>query len=357
MLEALGGSGLLRMRMPRRYGGYESDMRTVTEVLAELARGDSSTAWTASVRLISSWLVGLFPDAVRDEVFAPAERVLPLGPVIGGVHPSQQDPAAPIWQARSCRSLHERRRDRVRPRDHRPGRVHGSLPNCKITYTEYTEQSAAPLTHLQVAGAAIGVDEAGFHALRTADQIDAKAASGDPWSLEERARARLDLGTVCLRAKEVVDVLAGASGALFAVDQRADPAHRARHQGAKPARDYAPPTPTSSCTDALLAACHPYPIPLISPGGDMSTNQQSALSTPEVTQRVTAIWTDVLGPGSDRPGATFFELNGQSIAAVRIAAAIEEQLGVTLDIGDLFEDPDLEALTRVVLAGSSDSDG
>ncbi|MEH1101884.1 phosphopantetheine-binding protein [Micromonospora sp. CPCC 205561] len=88
----------------------------------------------------------------------------------------------------------------------------------------------------------------------------------------------------------------------------------------------------------------------------MST-QQSALSTTEISQRVTAIWTDVLGPGSDRPGATFFELNGQSIAAVQIAAAIEEQLGVTLDIGDLFEDPDLETLTRVVLALSSDSAG
>ncbi|MEU5727385.1 MULTISPECIES: phosphopantetheine-binding protein [unclassified Micromonospora] len=89
----------------------------------------------------------------------------------------------------------------------------------------------------------------------------------------------------------------------------------------------------------------------------MSTQQQSALSTAEITQRVTAIWTEVLGPGSDRPGATFFELNGQSIAAVQIAAAIEEQLGVTLDIGDLFEDPDLETLTRVVLATSSDSAG
>src|SRR5258708_27802746 len=70
LLQALAGSGLLRMRVPLRYGGYESDMRTVTEVLAELARGDGSTAWTASVWLISSWMVGLFPDAVRDEVFA-----------------------------------------------------------------------------------------------------------------------------------------------------------------------------------------------------------------------------------------------------------------------------------------------
>lgn len=89
----------------------------------------------------------------------------------------------------------------------------------------------------------------------------------------------------------------------------------------------------------------------------MSTQQQPALSTAEITQRVTAIWTDILGPGSDRPGATFFDLNGQSIAAVQIAAAIEEQLGVSLDIGNLFEDPDLETLTRVVLAMPGDTAG
>ncbi len=79
----------------------------------------------------------------------------------------------------------------------------------------------------------------------------------------------------------------------------------------------------------------------------MTTQQQPA--TADIAQRVAAIWTDVLGPGSDRPGATFFELNGQSIAAVQIAAAVEEQLGVSLDIGDLFEDPDLETLTRDIV--------
>ncbi|WP_410655418.1 acyl-CoA dehydrogenase family protein [Amycolatopsis sp. lyj-112] len=304
-LEALGGSGLLRLRVPRRYGGYESDMRTVTDVLAELARGDGSAAWTMSVWMISSWLVGLFPETVRDEVFAdpdvrisgilspgamavptdggylvngkwsfntgaqqsdwnvnaavrptpdgqhepvmvlipmsdlqviddwhtvgmcasgsvttvaenvfvPAERVLPVGPVIGGVHPLQQDDAAPMWRApfmpiacttvgATAYGLAIAAQDAFMER----------LPSRKITYTDYTEQSAAPLTHLQVAGATIGVDEAGFHIRRTADLIDAKAASGEPWSLEERARARLDLGAVCLRAKEVVDTLAGASG-------------------------------------------------------------------------------------------------------------------------------------------------
>jgi alkylation response protein AidB-like acyl-CoA dehydrogenase len=304
-LEALGGSGLLRMRVPQRYGGYESDMRTVTEVLAELARGDGSAAWTASVWLISSWMVGLFPDAVRDEVFAdpdvrisgilspgamavptdggylvsgkwsfntgaqqsdwnvnaavrptpdgqfepvmvlipmsdlqviddwhtvgmrgsgsvttvcqdlfvPAERVLPVGPVIFGVHPQQQDPAATMWRAPfmpvACTTvgavaygLAVAAKDAFLER----------LPGSKITYTDYAEQSAAPLTHLQISSATVGVDEAGYHVLRTADLIDAKATSGEPWSMEERARARLDLGATCLRAKEVGDVLANASG-------------------------------------------------------------------------------------------------------------------------------------------------
>jgi alkylation response protein AidB-like acyl-CoA dehydrogenase len=304
-LAALSDSGLLRMRVPLRYDGYESDMRTVTEVVAELSRGDGSTGWTAAVWLISSWMTGLFPNAVRDEVFAdpdvrisgilspsamaapvdggfrvsgkwsfntgalqsawnvnaavrpvgddqfepvmvlipmrdlhivddwhtvgmrgsgsvttvaddvfvPAERVVPMGPVIVGAHPQQQDPSAPMWRSPfmpiACTTvgavaygLAQAAKDAFMER----------LPGRKITYTDYADQSAAPLTHLQVAGATVRVDEAGFHILRTADLIDGKAATGEAWTLEERARARLDLGAVCLRAKEVVDVLAGASG-------------------------------------------------------------------------------------------------------------------------------------------------
>ncbi len=80
----------------------------------------------------------------------------------------------------------------------------------------------------------------------------------------------------------------------------------------------------------------------------MSTQQQPA--TADIAQRVAAIWTEVLGPDSDRPGARFFELNGQSIAAVRIVAAIEDDIGITVGLRDLFEDPDLETLTRDIIA-------
>ncbi len=70
VIEAIADSGILKMRVPLRYGGFESDMGTVVDVLTELARGDGSTGWTASVWLISTWMMGLFPDEVQDEVFA-----------------------------------------------------------------------------------------------------------------------------------------------------------------------------------------------------------------------------------------------------------------------------------------------
>lgn len=70
LVEAVEESGLLRMRVPVQYGGYESDARTLIDVHAELARGDASAAFCVSVWTLINWLVGRFPDAVQDEVFA-----------------------------------------------------------------------------------------------------------------------------------------------------------------------------------------------------------------------------------------------------------------------------------------------
>jgi alkylation response protein AidB-like acyl-CoA dehydrogenase len=69
-VEALADAGIFRMRVPARYGGYESDTRTLVDVGAELGRADGSTGWTASVYWIPTWMVCMFPDAVQDEVFS-----------------------------------------------------------------------------------------------------------------------------------------------------------------------------------------------------------------------------------------------------------------------------------------------
>ena len=69
-IEALADAGIFRMRIPARYGGYESDTRTLVDVAGELGRGDGSAAWTASVYWIPGWMACMFPEHVQDEVFS-----------------------------------------------------------------------------------------------------------------------------------------------------------------------------------------------------------------------------------------------------------------------------------------------
>jgi alkylation response protein AidB-like acyl-CoA dehydrogenase len=293
------------MRAPARYGGYESDTRTLVDVAAELGRGDGSTAWVASVYWIPGWMTCMFPDQVQDEVFStpdvrvcgtlspsamaiqtdggvvvngkwgfisgalhshwqeiiailiggegepmpvvalvptsdlqiiddwytsgfkgtgsvstvatdvfvPQERVLPIGAVLQGQSASPQSAASAIYRSpllpvASASSV---------------GCVVGlakaakeaffaRLPERKITYTGYDKQAKAPLTHLQVADAVMKIDEAEFHAHRLAAMVDTKGVENAPWTIEERVRARADLGAVCRLGKEAVDILASASG-------------------------------------------------------------------------------------------------------------------------------------------------
>lgn len=79
LIELLAEAGVLKLRVPARYGGHEVDMRTLVSAITELGTADGSVAWTVAVWSICSWLVGLFPDEVQDEVFAvPDARICGL---------------------------------------------------------------------------------------------------------------------------------------------------------------------------------------------------------------------------------------------------------------------------------------
>jgi 3-hydroxy-9,10-secoandrosta-1,3,5(10)-triene-9,17-dione monooxygenase len=291
--------------VPTRYGGYESDMTTVVDVLAELALGDGSVAWTTAVWAISTWMLGLFPDEVQDEIFAdpdvrisgilgptavavptdggvivngkwsfntgstqsqwntnaaviahpngefepimiavpiselqivddwhtaglrgtgsvttiakdvfvPQIRVLPMVPVLQGQHLSKLNADSPLYRTpfmpTACTTVSAIPFGLARAAKEA---FFERLPGRKITYTNYESQRDAPITHLQVADATIKIDEADFHVHRAATMLDTKALAGEQWTLEERARVRLDMGAVCQRAKEAVDVLNTASG-------------------------------------------------------------------------------------------------------------------------------------------------
>ena len=70
VVQALEDSGVLRMRAPAQYGGYESDARSLVDVHAELARGNGSAAFVVSVYALLNWMAGLWPDEVQDEIFS-----------------------------------------------------------------------------------------------------------------------------------------------------------------------------------------------------------------------------------------------------------------------------------------------
>src|SRR5262245_38430407 len=67
-VQALRETGLCRLMMPRRLGGYETDIRTYLAVMAELGQGCGSTSWTASLLNVCAWLAGLFPERAQSDI-------------------------------------------------------------------------------------------------------------------------------------------------------------------------------------------------------------------------------------------------------------------------------------------------
>lgn len=152
-------------------------------------------------------------STVAKDLFVPAERTLPLPNVLQGrsassktaESPIYRPPLLPVASASSVGTVLGLGRSALEVFLDR-------LPERKITYTDYERQREAPITHHQVADAAQKLDQAEFHAHRLAATVDRKGVEGTEWKLDERARARGDLGAVVRLTKEAVDVLAEASG-------------------------------------------------------------------------------------------------------------------------------------------------
>jgi alkylation response protein AidB-like acyl-CoA dehydrogenase len=87
------------------------------------------------------------------------------------------------------------------------------LPGRLITYTHYTDQAQAPVTHLQVAEAAARTRSAELLARDLARQLDEAAAEGRDLTVAERAAIRGEVGLVVRECRTAVEILADASGA------------------------------------------------------------------------------------------------------------------------------------------------
>jgi alkylation response protein AidB-like acyl-CoA dehydrogenase len=152
-------------------------------------------------------------STVAKDLFVPRERVLPLPAILAGQGASTRNAKSPVYGAPLLPVAAASSVGTI------VGMAKGAreaflkrLPDRKITYTGYESQREAPITHHQVAEATMKIDEAEFHARRTAKLVDSKSAEGTEWKLEERAQTRADIGAVVRLSKEAIDILATASG-------------------------------------------------------------------------------------------------------------------------------------------------
>ncbi|MFE0630878.1 acyl-CoA dehydrogenase family protein [Streptomyces sp. NPDC058864] len=69
VVEALDEAGVFRLLTPKRYGGHETDLRTLIEVSEALGQADGSAAWVGMIISVTNWLACLFPEKAQEEVF------------------------------------------------------------------------------------------------------------------------------------------------------------------------------------------------------------------------------------------------------------------------------------------------
>ncbi|MFD7012683.1 acyl-CoA dehydrogenase family protein [Rhodococcus jostii] len=68
-IDAIEEAGLFSITRPRRFGGFQVDIRTKLEVSRELARGDGSTAWVTALLNGAAWLAGDYSEQAQQDVW------------------------------------------------------------------------------------------------------------------------------------------------------------------------------------------------------------------------------------------------------------------------------------------------
>jgi 3-hydroxy-9,10-secoandrosta-1,3,5(10)-triene-9,17-dione monooxygenase len=69
-------AGLFRVLRPRRWGGYELDIRTYFDVQIALGEGDMSAAWVYGVVGVHPWLIALYDDRAARDIWGKDDSTL-----------------------------------------------------------------------------------------------------------------------------------------------------------------------------------------------------------------------------------------------------------------------------------------
>ena len=69
VIDALAAAGLFKLTVPKRYGGYETDIRTIIDVGAALAENCGSTAWATTLINTVGIAVGMLSEQAQNDVW------------------------------------------------------------------------------------------------------------------------------------------------------------------------------------------------------------------------------------------------------------------------------------------------
>lgn len=189
----------------------------------ESGGGPPEVLWTAvpmsDLEILDDWYVsGLAGSGsnsvVARDVFVPAHRVLPVGPLLRGDLASKANADDPFyrmpvlllfcaWTAPNALGLARAALAEFTERIHHRG----------ITYTFHERQYEAGVTHLQAAEAAMKISCAELLTREFVARIEAGAEHDEPYTQADRARIRAQSGYTARLCKEAVDLVASASGA------------------------------------------------------------------------------------------------------------------------------------------------
>ncbi len=81
-MDDIAEAGFLHALTPKRWGGSGLGMDVVNEVARELARGDTSTAWTVSFLMEHNWMACRFPLEAQEELFSDRPYILAAAPLV-----------------------------------------------------------------------------------------------------------------------------------------------------------------------------------------------------------------------------------------------------------------------------------
>ncbi len=70
--------------------------------------------------------------------------------------------------------------------------------------------------------------------------------------------------------------------------------------------------------------------------------------------KVGAIFEEVLASGPIGPDGDFFDEGGHSLLAISVIDAIEQQLGVSIDLGDFFDTPTVREVADLIRKAKPD---